>query len=208
MTDFPQTIAGLLERGAADATALGAPGGTPLTYQALRTLVADVRQALETRGIGPGDRVAIVLDNGPEMAAAFLSVGSAATAAPLNPGYRSDEFEFYLTDLRAKLLIVARGKDSPSVEVATRLGVPIARLVPHPERGAGTFTLEFATDAAPSGTRPPVTPDDIALVLHTSGTTSRPKIVPLAHRNVCASARNIAASLALTSEDRNLVIRP
>jgi len=208
MTDFPQTIAGLLERGAADATALGAPGGTPLTYQALRTLVADVRQALETRGIGPGDRVAIVLDNGPEMAAAFLSVGSAATAAPLNPGYRSDEFEFYLTDLRAKLLIVARGKDSPSVEVATRLGVPIARLVPHPERGAGTFTLEFATDAAPSGTRPPVTPDDIALVLHTSGTTSRPKIVPLAHRNVCASARNIAASLALTSEDRNLVIMP
>ena len=208
MTDFPQTIAGLLERGAADATALGAPGGTPLTYQALRTLVADVRQALETRGIGPGDRVAIVLDNGPEMAAAFLSVGSAATAAPLNPGYRSDEFEFYLTDLRAKLLIVAKGKDSPSVEVATRLGVPIARLVPHPERGAGTFTLEFATDAAPSGTRPPVTPDDIALVLHTSGTTSRPKIVPLAHRNVCASARNIAASLALTSEDRNLVIMP
>jgi acyl-CoA synthetase (AMP-forming)/AMP-acid ligase II len=86
--------------------------------------------------------------------------------------------------------------------------VPIARLVPHPERGAGTFTLEFATDAASSGTRPPATPDDIALVLHTSGTTSRPKIVPLAHRNVCASARNIAASLTLTSEDRNLVIMP
>ena len=86
MTDFPQTIAGLLERGTADATALGAPGGTPLTYQALRTLVSDVRQALGSRGVGPGDRVAIVLDNGPEMAAAFLSVGSAATAAPLNPG--------------------------------------------------------------------------------------------------------------------------
>jgi len=208
MTDFPQTIPGLLERGGANATALGAPGGTPLTYQALRTLVADVRQALGSRGIGPGDRVAIVLDNGPEMAAAFLTVASAATAAPLNPGYRSDEFEFYLTDLRAKLLIVAKGKDSPSVDVATRLGVPIARLVPHPERGAGTFTLEFATDAASSGSRPPATPDDIALVLHTSGTTSRPKIVPLAHRNVCASARNIAASLALTSEDRNLVIMP
>jgi acyl-CoA synthetase (AMP-forming)/AMP-acid ligase II len=208
MTDFPQTIPGLLERGAADATALCAPGGTPLTYQALRTLVADVRQALGSRGIGHGDRVAIVLDNGPEMAAAFLTVGSAATAAPLNPGYRSDEFEFYLTDLRAKLLVVAKGKDSPSVEVAARLGVPIARLVPHPERGAGTFTLEFATDAASSGTRPPATPDDIALVLHTSGTTSRPKIVPLAHRNVCASARNIAASLTLTSEDRNLVIMP
>ncbi len=63
------------------------------------------------------------------MAAAFLSIGSAATAAPLNPGYRADEFEFYLTDLRAKLLVVAEGKDSPAVEVATKLGVPIARLV-------------------------------------------------------------------------------
>ena len=202
------TISEFLKVGADDAPALNAPGGIALSYRGLRALVEEVAASLAAQGIGPGDRVGIVLDNGPEMAAAFLSVGSAATAAPLNPGYRSDEFEFYLTDLRAKLLIVARGKDSPSVEVATRLGVPIARLVPHPERGAGTFTLEFATDAAPSGTRPPVTPDDIALVLHTSGTTSRPKIVPLAHRNVCASARNIAASLALTSEDRNLVIMP
>src|SRR4029079_15243614 len=112
MTDTPQTIPALLERGADDATALGTPGGTPLSYRALRTLVADVRQALASRGNGPGDRVGIVLDNGPEMAAAFRAIGSAATAAPLNPGYRADEFEFYLTDLRARLLVVAKGKDS------------------------------------------------------------------------------------------------
>jgi len=143
MTDFPKTIPALLERGADDATALGAPGGKPLTYRALRTLVADVRESLAARGIGPGDRVGIVLDNGPEMAAAFLSIGSAATAAPLNPGYRADEFEFYLTDLRAKLLVVAEGKDSPAIEVATKLGVPIARLVPRPEQDAGTFTLSW-----------------------------------------------------------------
>ena len=208
MTDFPKTIPALLERGADDATALGAPGGKPLTYRALRTLVADVRESLAARGIGPGDRVGIVLDNGPEMAAAFLSIGSAATAAPLNPGYRADEFEFYLTDLRAKLLLVAEGKDSPAIDVATKLGVPIARLVPRPEQGAGTFTLSFAGDAVPLGSRSPTTPDDIALVLHTSGTTSRPKIVPLAHRNICASARNIAGSLALTIADRGLVIMP
>jgi acyl-CoA synthetase (AMP-forming)/AMP-acid ligase II len=208
MTDFPQTISALLERGADDATALSAPGGTPLTYRALRTLVADVAKALDSRGIGAGDRVGIVLDNGPEMAAAFLTIGSAATAAPLNPGYRADEFEFYLTDLRAKLLIVAKDKESPAVDVATKLGVPIARLVAHPERGAGTFGLTFEGPAAAPAGRPPATPDDIALVLHTSGTTSRPKIVPLAHRNICASARNVAGSLALTDADRNLVIMP
>ena len=77
------------------------------------------------------------------MAAAFVAIGSAATAAPLNPAYRAEEFEFYLTDLGAKLLVVGAGKDSPAIAVAQKLGVPIARLVAHPERGAGTFSLEF-----------------------------------------------------------------
>ena len=103
------TIPALLKAGADDAPALSAPGGRPLTYRGLRTLVVEVAESLASQGIGAGDRVAIVLDNGPEMAAAFLSVGSAATAAPLNPSYRAEEFEFYLTDLRAKLLIVAAG---------------------------------------------------------------------------------------------------
>ena len=203
------TIPSLLATGADDAPALSSPGGIPLTYRALRTLVSDTVRALNMRGLGAGDRVAIVLENGPEMAAAFLTVASAATAAPLNPSYRAEEFEFYMTDLRAKLLVTTDGRDSPAVDVARKLNVPIARLVAHPERGAGTFTLRFEEDyAAPSGSARPITPDDIALVLHTSGTTSRPKIVPLAHKNICASAANIRRTLRLTSDDRNLVIMP
>jgi len=203
------TISELLKAGADDAPALNAPGGTALSYRDLRALVADVAKSLASQGIGPGDRVGIVLDNGPEMAAAFLSIGSAATAAPLNPTYRADEFEFYLTDLNAKLLVAAAGKDSPAVAVAQKLGVPIARLTPHPERGAGTFSLAYeggsSADAVPVRA---ATPDDIALVLHTSGTTSRPKIVPLAHKNIAASASNIRNTLALTANDRGLVIMP
>ncbi|HEV8150898.1 MAG TPA: AMP-binding protein, partial [Gemmatimonadales bacterium] len=116
----------------------------------------------------------------------------------------------YLTDLSARLLVVGQGKDSPAVAVAGRLGIPLARLLPQPERGAGSFELEFAgaapaqSPAAPRAT----TADDSALVLHTSGTTSRPKLVALAHRNLCASAQNIRASLALTAADRGLVIMP
>jgi acyl-CoA synthetase (AMP-forming)/AMP-acid ligase II len=203
------TISEFLKAGADDAPALNAPGGTALTYRALRTLVADITASLASQGIGPGDRVGIVLDNGPEMAAAFLCIGSAATAAPLNPTYRAEEFEFYLTDLRAKLLVAAAGKDSPAVGVAQKLGVPIARLVAHPERGAGTFSLQYEGGGA--ATPKPVraaSPDDIALVLHTSGTTSRPKIVPLAHKNIAASAANIRRTLALTANDRGLVIMP
>ena len=210
MTDTPSTIADILKIGADDAPALNSPGGTALSYRALRALTAKIASDLAAHGLGANDRVAIVLDNGPEMAATFLSVATAATAAPLNPTYRAEEFEFYLTDLRAKLLIVAQGKDSPAVAVADKLGVPIARLVAHPERGAGSFDLEFPSGAAmgtPRGVTPPK-PDDIALVLHTSGTTSRPKIVPLAHKNICASAANIRRTLALTANDRGLVIMP
>src|SRR5512143_3307610 len=210
MTDTASTIAEILKAGADDAPALNAPGGIPLSYRALRALTAQIASDLAAHGIGANDRVAIVLDNGPEMAAAFLSIAGAATAAPLNPTYRAEEFEFYLTDLRARLLVVAQGKDSAAIQVAERLGVPVARLVAHPERGAGSFDLDFpsgVTMGTPRAATPPK-PDDIALVLHTSGTTSRPKIVPLAHKNICASAANIRRTLALTANDRGLVIMP
>jgi acyl-CoA synthetase (AMP-forming)/AMP-acid ligase II len=205
-----ETIVELLRKGADGATALSTPGGQPLTFDGLRALVSDTLFTLGRYGVGAGDRVAIVLDNGPEMAAAFVSIASGATAAPLNPAYRADEFEFYMADLRARLLVVQEGKDSPAIAVAEKLGVPVARLVPEPERGAGAFHLDFP-GRRPSSIQPSrarANPDDIALVLHTSGTTSRPKIVPLAHKNVCASAYNVSASLALTASDRGMVIMP
>ncbi|HEU4726955.1 MAG TPA: AMP-binding protein, partial [Kofleriaceae bacterium] len=203
------TVLELLSRGADEATALSAPGGTPLSYGQLRALVGGTVAALNSCGIGRDDRVALVVDNGPHAASAFLAIAAGATAAPLNPAYRADEFEFYLTDLRARLLIVEAGKQSPALDIASKLGIPIARLVVTPERGAGSFTLELPPGPHAAAARPGAAErDDIALVLHTSGTTSRPKIVPLAQRNVCASARNVATTLALTASDRALNIMP
>ena len=209
-TENASTIAQLLEAGSDTHTAITSPGGVPLSYSALRTQLRGIVSALNERGIGANDRVAIVLDNGPEMATAFLCIAAGATAAPLNPSYRADEFEFYLTDLRAKLLVVAAGKETPATAVAAKLGLPIAHLVAHPNRGAGSFELEFPTTMTPTEPTTPrlASPDDIALVLHTSGTTSRPKIVPLAHRNVCASAANIRGTLSLTNKDIGLVVMP
>jgi acyl-CoA synthetase (AMP-forming)/AMP-acid ligase II len=202
----PATVPALLQTGRDEAPALTTPGGSPLSYRALRALTARTAGVLAGLGIAPGDRVAIVLDNGPEMAAAFLGVAGAATAAPLNPGYRAEEFEFYLTDLHAKLLVTGV-TDSAAVQVATRLDLPIARLVPEPANGAGTFRLDVPAGATQGRARAPE-PSDIALVLHTSGTTSRPKIVPLSHQNLTTSARNVAGTLALVPEDRGLVIMP
>ena len=172
----------------------------------LREQVARTGEALGKAGIGAGERVAIVLANGPEMAAAFLGVAAHATAAPLNPAYRTDEFAFYLEDLRARALILEAGADGAAVEAAKRVGVPIIGLTPAHGAGAGCFTLDAPAgmDAANDGDGA----DDAALVLHTSGTTSRPKIVPLTGANLCASAANIAGWLALESGDRCLNIMP
>src|SRR5271166_1580808 len=127
------TIAKLVERGAAHAPALAAPGRKALSYEALRALMERAARTLNAIGIGTGDRVAIVLPNGPEMAGAFLSVAGAATAAPLNPGYRQSEFDFYLSDLNAKALVIFAGMDSPAREVASARGIPIIELEADPE---------------------------------------------------------------------------
>ena len=188
-------------------TAMMAPASLPLTYGALTQLIANTTSALNAMGIGRGDRVGIVLPNCPEMATAFVAVASACTAAPLNMAYRADEFEFYLSDLKAKALIVAVGSDTPAIAIAAKLGVAVIYLTALPEHGAGNF--ELASSLAGLAISPgPAQADDVALILHTSGTTSRPKIVPLSHRNVCASARNISATLRLTAADRELHVMP
>ncbi|WP_270933277.1 acyl--CoA ligase [Falsiroseomonas oryzae] len=201
-----RTVPQLLEVGEATRPALRATEGrAPLTYAALRDLGARTIATLNAKGIGRGDRVAIVLPNGPEMAAVFVSVACGATTAPLNPAYREDEFAFYIDDLKAKALVVARGVETPARAAAAKLGVPILEVVPGV--AAGDFTLEggAAGQAALPGT---AQEDDVALVLHTSGTTARPKIVPLTHGNVTASARHIGASLSLTRDDTCLNVMP
>lgn len=202
------TISDLLLSGGGRSVALSASGAPSLDYAGLRSLVAQTIAALNDHGIGRNDRVAIVLDNGPLMATAFLSIAAGATTAPLNPAYRAEEFEFYLSDLKAKLLVVEAETSSPVIAVATRLGIPIARLHARPTRSAGYFELAFPESASAVVHRGPAQADDIALVLHTSGTTSRPKIVPLRQRNICASARHIGTTLRLTAADRGLNIMP
>ncbi len=197
----------LLACGADDAVAIASPSSKPMTFKRLRQQIGETAQALSAFGAGSKDRVAIVLPNGPEMAAAFLSVANCAASAPLNPSYKEEEFEFYLSDLGAKLLVVEAGSTSPSIKVAQKLGVKIVSLTPNPDRGAGSFTLKGEESELPAQ-QEQTAGDDIALVLHTSGTTSRPKIVTLSQRNLCASAWNIAQTLSLASDDRCLSVMP
>lgn len=189
-----------------DAIAIMAPGREPLTYSRLFSHVDNVTQTLNAMGFGRHDRLAIVLPNGPEMASAFLAIAACATSAPLNPAYRAQEYKFYLKDLNAKALIIDAALDSPARGVARGLGIPVIELASTGE-AAGLFTL--AGNARGSTKQNGFAqPDDVALMLHTSGTTSRPKMVPLTHRNICTSAANIRRTLQLTKQDRCLNVMP
>jgi acyl-CoA synthetase (AMP-forming)/AMP-acid ligase II len=134
-------------------------------------------------------------------------VASAAACAPLNPAYRESELDFYLTDIGARALLIEEGMASPAREVARRQGIRVLEIVGLPEGAAGLFELR-ADRVAAEPRREPTPAGDVALVLHTSGTTSRPKLVPLTHASLCASARNVSEVLELTPGDRCLNIMP
>ena len=189
------------------AVAMTAPGRLPLTYAQLLSQVENVKETLNAGGIGRNDRVVIVLDNGPEMAVAFMAIASCCTAVPLNPAYRAEEFKFYLSRLNASALVVNANDQTGARDLARQLGLTIIELVADEAAGAGTFELHCATNRAPVQTGFAES-DDIALILHTSGTTSAPKIVPLTHRNICAMAKNNQVGLELTETDLCLNIMP
>lgn len=197
----------LLAFGRGDAQAIAAPGAQALTYDGFRRHVGATVAALNGFGIGRNDRVAIVLPNGPEMATAFVAIACSATAAPLNPAYRADEFEFYMSDIGAKALVVESGSSSPAIDIAKKLGILVLTLAAGPGGPAGAFSLsgEAKGPTARSGI---AAPEDVALILHTSGTTSRPKIVTLTQTNVVASAENIARTLEFSEADCGLNIMP
>jgi acyl-CoA synthetase (AMP-forming)/AMP-acid ligase II len=201
------TIRQLLNVGADDAIAIQASSRANLTYADLRSLADSTLEALNAAGIGRNDRVAIVLPNGPEMATAFMTIACAATTAPLNPSYRQEEFEFYIDDLKSQALVVERGSESPAVAAAQKLGIDIIELVIDAAEPAGYFTLSAPRSGTATNPGAALT-DDVGLILHTSGTTSRPKIVPLSQANICASAVNVKNSLALTTEDACLNVMP
>lgn len=201
----PATVYELILGHPADQPALRSTDGSKLTYGQLREQIDSTRTALSTWGVGRGDAVALVLENGPHMAAAFACVASAAAAAPLHPGLREHEFRDSLDSLRAKALIVGSGDESAAAAAASGLEIPILQL----ERmtASGGFRLPRGSGPKPVRTGP-ATSDDPGLLLHTSGTTARPKLVPLTHANLTASARNIAATLQLVPGDTCLNVMP
>src|SRR5256884_3250372 len=198
-------ILDLLENGNQSRLALAVSGGGPkLTYDQLRAQVNRLVDELRQAGLGRDDRIAMALPNGIEMIVSFLASSTVGTAAPLNPAYTRDEFRFYLEDTGARALILPR-QNTEEARAAAGNGVMIIEADLDSES-----CVQFSSAHTPRDARTTDSPNsgDIALILHTSGTTSRPKRVPLSHANLMISARNVADTYKLTSEDVSLCVMP
>ena len=194
----------LLDGSPSGAPALLVPGRLSLSYGELRAAVEESAEGLRRLGVGAGDRVGMVYPNGAEAIVFFLAATELGTACPLNPAYKEDEFRFYLEDVGARALLVPPGE-----AVAARAALPKgALLVEGVIDPPGRVRLESVGESRAPGEPARHDPDAVALVLHTSGTTSRPKRVPLRHRNLLASVANIVAAYRLGPEDRSLAVMP
>ncbi|MBN3886432.1 MULTISPECIES: acyl--CoA ligase [unclassified Nostoc] len=188
-------------------SALIMPGGRSLTYKQLRENVVGLVSQLNSFGLKRGERIAIAMTNGSPMAITFLAAALCGTAAPLNPKYKQEEFAFYYEDTQAKALIVL----SEGPEAAIAAVTPDMMLINAKVNTDGTLSFELGTKDWELGTgdwENLVEDDDIAMILHTSGTTSRPKRVPIRHRNLIASAGNLISAYSLTGADITFCLMP
>jgi amino acid adenylation domain-containing protein len=193
--------------GQPDSPAILAAGRPPLTYGQLDGQIRYVGQRLRLAGLLAEDRVAVVLPDGADAAVAVLAVAANAVCAPLNPAYSSREFETYLSALRAKALLVPQGIASPAIGVARALNMRILHLVSNEAAAAGLFSLTGDGEIDSDDQRI-AAGSDTALLLFTSGTTARPKLAPLTHRQLCVSANHIGSALELTPADCCLGVMP
>lgn len=184
-----------------------------LTRDQLRCHVELLAQTLVATGIKPGDVVSIANTNTLEYIVTFLAINWArAIAAPLNSNYETEEFKFYLEDAQSKLLVLPTSGNTKAEAAAKDRGVPTATFAfPKGAHNPGVLAgksqqlqvhgrLDHKLDKAKG--------DDLALFLHTSGTTSKPKGVPLSHANLTASLANIIATYELHPSDRSMLVMP
>jgi oxalate---CoA ligase len=201
----PEPLHAILRDGSPDPALICPDDGTVISHGELASAAGQLAGLLAGLGAGPGQRVALVLPDGPELVQLVLALALlGATAAPLNPRYTEPEYAFYLGDLQPTLLLVQAGRGADARRAAA--GLPVVDVTPQPP---GPPALSAAgTEVTAQHPFEPGTPEDVALLLHTSGTTKQPKQVPLRQRNLMASARAIVAHYRLTAADVSYCAMP
>jgi acyl-CoA synthetase (AMP-forming)/AMP-acid ligase II len=200
-----EALSALLEGGAEAPAMVVGEDGSVLSYGRLAERVETLAGRLAAAGVRRGDRVALSLPNGPEYIQLLLAITAlGAAAAPLNPAYTEAEFTFFLTDIAPRFLLVSGIK--AAIGAAEGCSVPVIMVQASDDGPPGLFFrgAEISSVASAEAGQP----DDVAVVLHTSGTTSRPKQVPLLQRNLMASARTIGQHYRLGPDDVSFCVMP
>ena len=174
----------------------------------LWALTNDAVRELRRLGINQRDRVAVVLPRGAETAVAIFAVATAAVCVPLNPDLTADELQRYFGDLQIAALLTRADMNSVSRDVAHTLGIPVIDWCPGLLKGPARSTLSAQQSRRAITAAILAASANDAFILLTSGTTSRPKMVPMTHASVCLSAYNAGAALALGPQDRLLNVLP
>jgi acyl-coenzyme A synthetase/AMP-(fatty) acid ligase len=140
-----KTVRNLINQNQDDDTAITSDNNQIITFKALKKQVHDISGQLAGHGINKNDRAVIVLPNGPEMATAFLAISSYMSAAPLNPSYKLSEYEFYLKDLKPKIVIVEKESTNAVVEAANKLNIEICEIkqIKEEPKGILIFMIHF-----------------------------------------------------------------
>ncbi|XP_027159464.1 oxalate--CoA ligase [Coffea eugenioides] len=212
------TLSGLLINVAAkfpSRRAISVPGKFDLSHARLHQLVERTATRLVAAGVQPGDVIALTFPNSVEFVIAFLAVIRArATAAPLNPAYTADEFRFYLSDSDSKILLTSKQGSAPAQAAASKLNIPhVTVALPDADSDVALSSSlsQYESDSEPDpnlSSKLINDPSDISLFLHTSGTTSRPKGVPLTQLNLVSSVNNIKSVYRITESDSTVIVLP
>jgi acyl-CoA synthetase (AMP-forming)/AMP-acid ligase II len=174
------------------APALHGVDGRELSHLELQQLICGIAARLVSMEIHPDERIAVVLSPGLDQALALLGAMMVAAAMPLDPRATPDELARDLRRLPPRLIMTADSSDATMREIAQRLALPVMTV---------DDAQRYHPASAGQARFPARRPEDIATILHTSGTTGNPKRVPLPHRAFVAGSRAIRERLELTPDD-------
>jgi oxalate---CoA ligase len=199
-----QTIGAIIRRNAArwpDRAAIVQSREASLTYAMLCRQIEQIGAQLRTAGSSRTSRIGVLLPDGPDLAVAITAIASHAIAVPLNPNLTATELDEQFATLPMDFVAVGPGTEALVRDIARRHQTRMLNLAEKTRPASGS-------SAGTAGELDEASADDIAFILRTSGTTARPKLVPVSHRNLIAMAEKVQHWFDLSPDDRCLCVMP